>query len=182
MRQLVLVAALMAPGCPDLLTGSGVDAGGRKGSTADAGASDAANGGADAGGGSSSGGGATSGTNCATDPASGVTLCEGIAQCPGLLVDQGAFPGCGFRMNAASAYDLECDCGGLLCPVGAATSCNDAVQLLDQAQSSLAVCEQANSGTCMPLAGGGGGSQGTCDKTCESQCAGDPNCIQMCGC
>jgi hypothetical protein len=182
MRGLLLVGALMAPGCPDLLTGTGVDAGGGKGSTADAGASSDASASADGGVGSSGGHGATSGTNCATDQVSGITLCEGIAQCPGLTVDQGAFPGCGFRMNAPSTYDLECACGDVLCPIGAATSCTDAVQLLDQAQSSLNVCQEANAGTCMPLSGGGGGSQSTCDKACESECAGDPNCIQMCGC
>lgn len=182
MRALLLVGALMAPGCPDLLTGSRADAGGGSGHPADAGAGSDAGARSDAGGGSSGGHGATSGTGCATDPTSGVTLCEAIAQCPGLVVDQGAFPGCGFRMQAASTYDLECACGDVLCPIGAATSCADAAQLLDQAQSSLSVCQEASSGTCMPLTAGGGGSQGTCDKACESQCAGDPNCIQMCGC
>ena len=130
---------------------------------------------------SSSSGGATTGTNCTTDPQSGITLCEQIANCPGVDVDPGAFPGCGFRMHASSIYDLECGCGDSLCPIGTPTSCTTALQLLDQQQSSIVVCEQLDQGTCLPL-DADAGSSSSCDKSCESQCAGDPNCIQMCGC
>jgi hypothetical protein len=133
----------------------------------------------------SSPGGAASGTNCTTDPQSGIVLCEQIANCPGVDVDPGAFPGCGFRLHATSLYDLECGCGDSLCPIGAPISCATAQQLLAQAQSSIVVCQQVSEETCLPLAvdaGSSSTSTGTCDKDCESQCAGDPNCIQMCGC
>jgi hypothetical protein len=105
---------------------------------------------------SSSSSGAGSGTNCTTDPATQITLCEKIPNCPSVDVDQGAFPNCGFRLHAASTYDLECWCGDYLCPVGAPTSCTTAGQLLDQQSTSLIVCEQADNGTC-PLPGLDGG-------------------------
>jgi hypothetical protein len=101
-----------------------------------------------------------------------------------MVVDQSAFVGCGFRLNAASPYDLECACGDFLCPIGAPASCTDAANLLDQAQSSLLVCQEAGEGTCLPLSGAatGTGPQSTCDKACASECAGAPDCIQLCGC
>lgn len=180
--SILLPLALLTAGCGDLLTalGQGQDAG----PTSSSDGSSSGDGGSSSSSSSSSsgGGGATSGTNCGTDPSTGITLCEGIDLCPGLIVDQGAFPGCGFRLNAASPYDLECDCGDFLCPIGAPPSCAAAAQLLDQEQSSLNVCQQQNEGTCLSLAPTGGGTQSTCDKSCESECAGDPNCIQMCGC
>jgi hypothetical protein len=157
------------------MTGDGTDAGG-------GGSSSSGRSGGDAGSGSSGSKGATSGTNCTTDPQSQITLCEQIANCPGVEVDPGAYPGCGFRLNAASLYDLECACGDSLCPIGVPTSCADAQQLLDQEQSSILVCQQTSEGTCLPLPTSGSGTQSSCDKQCESECAGDPNCIQMCGC
>jgi hypothetical protein len=179
--RLPIVFAVLTAGCLDLTTAQGDGGAGGRGS-ASGGSSSGTSPGGDAGGGSSGGKGATGGTNCTTDPASGITLCEQIDACPGLLVDQGAFPGCGFRMSAASTYDLECACGESLCPVGAPTSCADAAQLLDQAGSSVVVCQELNSGACLPISSPGSGNQGTCDKTCESDCAGEPNCIQLCGC
>jgi hypothetical protein len=98
---------------------------------------------------SSSSSGAGTGTDCTTDPATQITLCEKIANCPSVDVDQGAFPNCGFRLHAASTYDIECWCGDYLCPVGAPTSCTTAGQLLDQQSTSLIVCEQADNGACL---------------------------------
>jgi hypothetical protein len=172
----LLSVALLANGCLQLETGAdgGTGTGSGSSSSSDAGTSASASGGV--------GRGATNGTNCTTDPASQITLCEQIANCPGVDVDPSAFPGCGFRLNAASLFDLECGCGDSLCPIGAPTSCADAQQLLDQEQSSLLVCQQVSEGTCMPLNIDAGAAASPCDKDCESQCAGDPNCIQMCGC
>jgi hypothetical protein len=189
MRTLLVAITALLAGCLDLTTTTGNDAGAGGAGSGGSGSSSGATSSGDAGAASSGSKGATSGTNCTTDATSGITLCEQIDACPGLVVDQGAFPGCGFRMNAASMYDLECGCGDSLCPIGAPTSCSDASQLLDQAQSSVLVCEELNAGSCLPLSGaagstqgGTGASQSTCDKSCESECAGDPNCIQMCGC
>jgi len=175
MRWYLLAMALVLTGCLALSTGSGTDTGTTAGSSSGGTPSSS----------SSSGGGAISGTNCTTDPQSGITLCEQIANCPGVDVDPGAFPGCGFRLKASSTYDLECGCGDSLCPIGTPINCATALQLLDQEGSSLNVCQQLDNGTCLSLIGDGGASSSsssTCDKACESQCAGDPNCIQLCGC
>jgi len=175
MRWYLLVLGLPLTACLQLSTGDGT---GTTGSGSSGGATGSTTSG-------SSGGGATTGTGCATDPQSGVTLCEQIANCPGVDVDPGAFPSCGFRLHASSIYDLECACGDQLCPIGTPTSCATALQLLNQNQSSLEVCQQAGSGTCLPLDGDGGAtstSSSSCDKACEAQCGGDPNCIQLCGC
>jgi hypothetical protein len=169
-------AALLVSGCLQLATGADGGAGTASGSSS---SSDAGAAGAAAAGG---GKGATSGTDCTTDPASQITLCEQIANCPGVVVDPGAFPGCGFRLYAGSLYDLECGCGDSLCPLGVPTSCADAQRLLDQEQSSVLVCQQVGEGTCLPLATDAGAATSPCDRECESQCAGDPTCIQMCGC
>ncbi|HEY5242143.1 MAG TPA: hypothetical protein VIJ22_11780 [Polyangiaceae bacterium] len=182
MRWHLVTLALLAPVLPGCLSLMTTD-------TGDAGASSSSSSGSSSGGtasGSSSGGtGATSGTNCTTDPQSGITLCEQIANCPGVDVDPGAFPGCGFRLYASSTFDLECGCGDALCPIGTPVSCATALQLLDQEGSSLNVCQQLDEGTCLSLIGDGGASSANssgCDKACEAQCAGDPNCIQLCGC
>ena len=175
MRWYLLAIALPLTGCLALSTGSGTDTGSSSGSSSGGITSSS----------SSGGGGATSGTNCTTDPQSGITLCEQIANCPGVDVDPGAFPGCGFRLKASSTYDLECGCGDSLCPIGVPTSCATALSLLNQATSSLTVCEQVDNGTCTPLQGDGGASSSSsssCDKSCEAQCGGDPNCIPLCGC
>jgi hypothetical protein len=87
--------------------------------------------------------------------------------------------------EGTSLYDLECGCGDSLCPIGVPTSCTTAQQLLDQEGSALIVCEQVSNGTCLPLAGDAGASSTTsssCDKACQSECAGDPDCSQLCGC
>jgi hypothetical protein len=79
-------------------------------------------------------------------------------------------------------YDLECGCGDALCPIGAPSSCADAQQLLDQAQSSVDVCQQISEGICLPLGGQSGGTSSSCDPSCELGCQGDPGCITLCGC
>jgi hypothetical protein len=104
-------------------------------------------------------------------------------------------PGCGFRIRPGGVIDLECLCSGVLCPIGVADTCDQALSLLDQQQTSLMVCEQANEGRCVQLGPDGGSAEttgasstsntavsSTCDKTCESECAGEPDCIQLCGC
>jgi hypothetical protein len=178
MRWQVLTIGVCLTGCLQLDTGADGGTGTGSGSSGSSGAGSSSGSAATASGGK----GATSGTNCTTDPVSQITLCEQIANCPGVVVDPGAFPGCGFRLNAASLFDLECGCGDSLCPIGVPTSCADAQQLLDQEQSSVLVCQQVSEGTCLPLSSDAGAASSTCDKDCESQCAGDPNCIQMCGC
>ena len=121
------------------------------------------------------------GAGCTEDSVTLVTLCEAISTCPGLDVDQGVFPGCGFRIQQGSAaLDLECLCDTQLCPIGVPASCAEATQLLSD-QSSITVCEQSDENRCVQLATTGGASS-TCDKNCESSCAGDPSCIQFCGC
>jgi len=179
---LLLGAALAASGCLDLEKVLGGDAGAGSGGGSGSGSSSGSSSGGDGGSTGSGTHGAQSGTGCATDATSGITLCEAIDACPGIAVDQGAYPGCGWRMSAASLYDLECACGDALCPIGTPTSCADAQQLLDQSQSSVLVCQQASEGTCIPLAPSSGGTPSGCDKSCESQCAGEPGCIQLCGC
>jgi hypothetical protein len=131
------------------------------------------------------------GTGCGTDQTTGITLCTGLNACPGLTVDQGAYGGCGFRQGGASPFDLECLCaGGALCPIGAATSCDTARQLLAQEQSALVVCQQVASGGCLSPApnssgGGSGSSSGGLSaacQTCVDNCGGTPACYMSCGC
>jgi hypothetical protein len=87
--------------------------------------------------------------------------------------------------GAGATLDLECVCGDSLCPIGVATNCNDAQKLLG-AQSALLVCQQVNDGRCVTLSvdagNSGGATSTTCDHTCQSECGGDPSCMQICGC
>jgi len=93
-------------------------------------------------------GGAPTGSGCSADPDTGITLCTGISTCPGLTVDQDLFPGCGFRIHdAADVIDLECACYGQICPIGIATTCDQATALM-QNQSQYTVCLQVNEGRC----------------------------------
>jgi hypothetical protein len=171
MRWLALAIGLPLVACVQV----GTDTGSGSGTTG------TSSGGTGSSSGSSSSGGDTTGKNCTTDPATQITLCEQVSKCSTVDVDPGAFPNCGFRLHAASAYDIECWCGDYLCPVGSPTSCTEAGQLLDQQASSLQVCQQVDNGACLLPAVDAAGSS-TCDKSCESQCAGDPGCIQLCGC
>jgi hypothetical protein len=142
--------------------------------------------------------GTPTGTGCGTDPTTGVTLCTGTTECPGVTFNPSVFPGCGFYISGLS-LDLECLCADYLCPVGAATTCTEAAALL-QASNEGTVCAEISSNGCSQIpvggtggtagTGGSGGSAGSgpsdagagCDKTCESMCAGEPDCIQLCGC
>jgi hypothetical protein len=128
------------------------------------------------------------GSGCGTDMQSQITLCEQTSLCPGVTVDPGALPGCGFRIHPGSVIDLECLCGGdELCPIGIPDTCDQATQLLSS-QTAVVVCQQVSDGRCVQVASDAGGAMSnpsatsTCDKQCESECAGEPNCIQLCGC
>jgi hypothetical protein len=131
----------------------------------------------------SAAGGTTGGTGCSTDPQSGVTLCTGTAACPGVTVDPNAFPICGFVLHAGGTLDLECLCSDSLCPIGVPRTCAQASQLLTT-QTLLLVCQQASDGRCVQLTTPDAGSSGsgTCLQQCRSDCAGVPNCMQLCGC
>jgi hypothetical protein len=127
------------------------------------------------------------GAGCGTDPQSGITLCEQTSLCPGVSVDQGPLSGCGFRIHTGAVIDLECLCGDALCPIGVPDTCAQASQLLSS-QTSLVVCQAASDGRCEQLGASDAGSSTSnptvsiCDKQCETECAGEPDCIQLCGC
>jgi len=170
-----LSAALGLPflvGCLQITTGTGDGTGGGGGSGGSGGSAASGSGSGDAG---------PSGSGCTEDPQSQVILCEQIDSCPGVVVDQGLYPGCGFRLHGAAAIDLECVCADELCPVGVASTCADAQQLL-AAQSSLLVCQQASEGRCLPLGAPDAGSASSPCSACAAQCGGSPGCFQACGC
>jgi hypothetical protein len=124
---------------------------------------------------------AATGSGCTSDLGGGTILCSGISLCSGLAVDHDQFPDCGFRING-TALDLECDCDGQLCTLGVPATCAAASQILSD-QTEVVACEAVNNGTCTMLTPTGTGTtSGTCDQECESQCAGAPSCIQLCGC
>jgi hypothetical protein len=138
--------------------------------------------------------GMATGTGCGSDPTTGVTLCTGTTECPGVTVDPSVFPGCGFYISGSS-LNLECLCSGYLCPMGAVTTCAAAASLL-QATNEGTVCGGVTTNACAQIPGtGAGGTAGSgaaadagmgsgtgCDTTCEAMCAGEPDCIQLCGC
>jgi hypothetical protein len=148
-----------------------------KGSAADGGA-------AGSNGGSGIDGGATAtGAGCAQDPQTGVTLCAAVSLCPNVVVDTDLYPDCGFRIRG-QIIDLECLCSGSLCPIGVATTCAQATQLL-AAQNATLVCSQVNEGRCAnatPTPAPSGSAGNGCDHACSSECGGDPGCIRSCGC
>jgi hypothetical protein len=165
------LAALPLVACMDL--GTGGDAGGAGGAKPAGTAPTGTN--ADAGPG---------GSDCLQNASASLTLCARIDSCPSVAVDRGAYPDCGFRMGAGGVLDLECVCVDQLCPVGVASSCDQAATLLD-GQSEITVCQQVDEGRCVNLgaaADAGGSGTGTCDSQCRSECSGDPNCLQLCGC
>ncbi len=123
------------------------------------------------------------GAGCGQDPTTGAILCTGISLCPQLVIDSSTFPDCGFRIHG-DAIDLECVCSGSLCPAGSPATCDQAAQLLARLTEGT-ICAQVSDGLCVTPAGGGspgGGVPSGCDPTCRTQCAGDPNCVQGCGC
>jgi hypothetical protein len=130
------------------------------------------------------------GIDCGVDPNTGATLCLGISICPGLQIDQEVFPMCGFRISG-EVVDVECSCGGYLCPLGT-TTCTDASTLLSQSNEGN-VCAEVSAGTCIegiPMAGAAtsaavassSSSGGTCTMDCLDSCDNDPVCLQACGC
>jgi hypothetical protein len=130
------------------------------------------------------------GVNCGEDPTTGITLCSGISECPSIAVDPSALAGCGFRVHANSAIlDLECVCSTYLCPIGVPDTCAQATTLLGTA-TSLVVCEQVNTGTCVQEeaaeAGtsptGTTGTTSTCNNQCLVSCGAEPDCQVLCGC
>ncbi len=129
------------------------------------------------------------GAGCGTDSQTQITLCEQTSLCPGVVVDPGALPSCGFRIHPGTVIDLECLCDGdQLCPIGIPDTCDQATQLLSS-QTAVVVCEQVSEGRCVQVGASDAGSTpspsaaaSTCDKQCESECAGEPDCIQLCGC
>jgi hypothetical protein len=162
---LVAVSAAIA-GCVQL--GTGTDAG------TDAGATSVTTG-------TATSAAMPQGLECFADVQTQTTLCDGISTCPTVTVDPGVFPDCGFRIHAGSVLDLECLCDGTsLCPVGVPTTCAQAAQLLAD-QNVFQVCEQEAEGFCIDLVTPPTSSS-SCDKSCESQCGGDPSCMQLCGC
>jgi hypothetical protein len=137
----------------------------------------------------------TSGTGCGTDPTTGVTLCIGATECPTVSVDPSVFPECGFYFSGGSVY-LACLCSNYLCPIGRPANCDQAAALL-QSTNEGTVCGEASNNACSEVSvtsGGGGGttpveagasaddSGSCCDESCASMCAGEPDCIQGCGC
>ena len=128
-------------------------------------------------------GDAAVGTNCGYEATTGVILCTGISSCPDIVVSQTTLTGCGFRIRG-DALDLECGCGGELCPIGAPTTCAEAVQLLTN-QTQPAVCTQISEGHCTTPGQTGSTSTTTsssCDQTCAAKCVGAAPCLAMCGC
>lgn len=129
------------------------------------------------------------GSGCGTDLQSQITLCEQTSLCPGVTVDPGALPSCGFRIHPGSVIDLECLCGGdELCPIGIPDTCDQATELLSS-QTAVVVCQQVSDGRCVQVASPDAGAAATnpsaassCDKQCQSECAGEPDCVQLCGC
>jgi hypothetical protein len=176
------IVACAAAGCLQLPTGTGDPEGGTTGPAPSA---------------ASDGDGGTAGTQCGTDPQSGVTLCLGVAACPGVTIDPTAWPSCGFRITGGSALDLECLCNeDALCPIGVATSCDQATQLLGS-QTQLSVCAQTAEQRCLAVATDAGARAtpatapaGTptsappsgCNQTCLTGCGTAPDCLQVCGC
>jgi hypothetical protein len=129
------------------------------------------------------------GTGCSKDPTTGVTLCTGTSACPDVTVDPSVYPDCGFYITATAVY-LACLCSGYLCPIGQPATCDQAAALL-QSSNEGSVCGEASNNQCSAIPTGtgaaemttsDGGSGSGCDKNCESMCAGEPDCIQLCGC
>jgi hypothetical protein len=173
MRRALIFVSLFATSC--LQIGTGTDAGTGNGSGASTGSAPVSSLAADADGG-------PMGMNCFVDPQTKAALCEQIDKCPGVNVDPGAFPNCGYAMGGGGGrLDLECLCGTSLCPIGVPASCEQAKALLD-AQNAITVCGQRDEGRCVELAAPDAGSGSTCDRSCRDECAGAPDCIQLCGC
>jgi hypothetical protein len=173
------LAAFASAGCVQLSTGD---------PTATGSMSPGSSGGVGGAGGVGDGGG--TGTGCASDPLTSTVLCSGVTGCPGLTIDPSAWPSCGFRETGGTTLDLECLCGDSLCPIGVATSCAQANELLSQ-QNQLMVCQQVPEQRCVKVTiptvtgsgqDGGRGVPSTCNQQCVVGCGTAPDCLQVCGC
>lgn len=166
----VLGAILFTSGCMGLNIGTG--GGGDAGSATS---------------GSGPDGGGSQGVDCVTESTTGATICTGNSACPSVAVDHDVYPDCGYRVVGANAtLDIECACqDGMLCPVGIASTCAEASQML-QDQTESTVCQQVSEGRCSKGTGtgstGGSSAQSNCNADCEQKCAGAPACIAECGC
>lgn len=158
---------LSLPGCGLLGVGDGSGAGGSSSGAT-----------------STSDSGAAVGSGCGSDPNTGETLCLGNSLCPDITVDASVFPECGFLIDG-SAIDVECVCGGYLCPLGPSATCAEVATLLAQTNEGT-VCGQLSTGACVQISTGStasssGGSSG-CDTDCRDACDGTPSCLEACGC
>ncbi len=178
---LVVLLVCLAAGSPvlvaclDVSTGTG-NGGGGTGSDAAAAASAAKEGGVIT-------TPSNTGTNCSMDANLGIALCASTTQCPSVVVDQSVFPGCGWRVVSGAA-DLQCDCNGMMCPIGTPSSCGDAAMLLST-QTQGTVCQGIAEGRCTTPGGASSGGPprgGNCDKNCAADCAGNASCLMLCGC
>lgn len=167
-----IVAGVSAAACGDTSLGTSTGSG-KNAATTDGGTTDA--------------GSSVKGLGCGVERETGVTLCTGVNACPGLLVDQDAYPGCGFRVTG-TGFDLQCACGTDLCPIGTPRTCAQAKTLLTE-QNRLSVCAQANEGRCIsngtkPAGSSTSSNNRGCDPQCMSDCAkaGTGNCSFICGC
>lgn len=175
----VLIACLAAGApalvaCMDVSTGTGGSGSGSTGK--DAGAAATAEGGAVI-------APAVTGTNCGVDSNLGISLCASTSQCPNVVIDQSVFPGCGWRVLNGTA-DLQCDCNGMMCPIGTPSTCGDAATLLST-QTQGTVCQGIAEGRCTTPGGAaptGSGGGSNCDKNCAADCAGNASCLMICGC
>lgn len=127
------------------------------------------------------------GLGCGLEKETNTVLCSAISSCPGLVVNQDAYPGCGFRVSGGT-FDLQCACGADLCPIGTPRTCTQARTLLAD-QNRLLVCAQASEGRCIGSTKAKPGASGTpnnrgCDPLCMTDCAraGSGNCAFLCGC
>ncbi len=136
------------------------------------------------------GDGGPSGVGCGADPTTGTVLCVGVSSCASLAFDPSAWPNCGFRVTGGTTLDLECLCGDSLCPIGVATSCDQASELLSS-QTQLMVCEQVAEQRCVSVAvtaaptgddAAAPSTPSTCNQTCLVGCGTAPDCLQLCGC
>jgi hypothetical protein len=164
--------------CVDVSTGTGNGSGGGTSGTSGTSSTSSVTEGTDAAVG-------VQGTNCTTDQELGIQLCASTTSCPSVVVDNEQFPGCGWRITNGVA-DLQCDCNGLMCPIGTPTTCAQAASLL-QEQTQLIVCQQLGEGRCVPpvapAASSSSSSSGSsCDQNCAADCSNNPSCLQMCGC
>ena len=105
----------------------------------------------------------------------------GISSCPSITVNQGTFSQGGILTHTGT-LDVECECGGYLCPLGSASTCAQVSAGLATG-SATSVCNQLNSGGCrFEGIATGSGTGGGCDTGCASQCVGEPTCLAACGC